>query len=321
MVEITTKRLLLRDLTLDDADGVFEYASDPEVAKYTSFHPHQQISESTEFLNHVLVQSSQEPISHLAVCLQEAPEQLIGIVGVSKRHYPEVGELSYVLARKHWQQGYMHEAAKALIKTAFKQYGFKRIFATCAVENAASKALMKRLGMQFEGRFRSSSYRKQRTWDIEQYAILSSDFATETPFNPGEFEYTSDPKSEDTRILSQGISQDAFEKKGLEPTESFGFFLRDEDGQVIAGCNGCYFFGCLYTDMIWVAPHMREQGISRRLLEKVEELAVNKNCTMCTLITMDFQALGLYQKLGYVVDLQRDGFAKNSTAYFLIKKL
>ena len=34
---------------------------------------------------------------------------------------------------------------------------------------------------------------------------------------------------------------------------------------------------------------------------------------------MDWEALGFYQKLGYKVEFQRDGYEHHSTLFFLIK--
>ncbi len=51
---LETDRLLLRKLEADDVDDVFAYASDPEVAKYTSWPAHATIEDSAEFLAYVL---------------------------------------------------------------------------------------------------------------------------------------------------------------------------------------------------------------------------------------------------------------------------
>ncbi|MBX6342671.1 MAG: GNAT family N-acetyltransferase, partial [Thermomicrobiaceae bacterium] len=51
---LETERLALRPLRLADAGDVFAYASDPEVARYTSWEPHRSIEESRAFLRQVL---------------------------------------------------------------------------------------------------------------------------------------------------------------------------------------------------------------------------------------------------------------------------
>ena len=51
---LTTKRLRLRRLTLDDAADIFEYARDPEVSRYTMWHPHSSREDSLAFLAKVV---------------------------------------------------------------------------------------------------------------------------------------------------------------------------------------------------------------------------------------------------------------------------
>ncbi len=56
------------------------------------------------------------------------------------------------------------------------------------------------------------------------------------------------------------------------------------------------------------------------MIEKSECLGKQKQCRFSTIKTMDWEALGFYQKLGYQVEFQRDGYEHYSTLYFLIKE-
>ena len=46
ILTLKTDRLLLRKLSIADAADIFEYASDSEVTKYTSWATHQAIADS-----------------------------------------------------------------------------------------------------------------------------------------------------------------------------------------------------------------------------------------------------------------------------------
>jgi [ribosomal protein S5]-alanine N-acetyltransferase len=63
-------------------------------------------------------------------------------------------ELGYVLARKYWGRGYMTEAVKRLIATAFEDAAVYRVWAVCDVDNLASARVMEKSGMQREGLLR-----------------------------------------------------------------------------------------------------------------------------------------------------------------------
>ncbi|RMF80046.1 MAG: N-acetyltransferase [Chloroflexi bacterium] len=62
---------------------------------------------------------------------------------------PEMG-LFWVLGESHRGQGYATEAAQKMIDFMFNDFGLKRIVATTEYDNAASIAVMKRLGMTVE---------------------------------------------------------------------------------------------------------------------------------------------------------------------------
>lgn len=51
----------------------------------------------------------------------------------------------------------------------------------------------------------------------------------------------------------------------------FAFFLRDEAGNMIAGCNESVIFGCIYTDQLWVHPDYRKNGLGHQLMDEVHE--------------------------------------------------
>src|SRR5689334_7791374 len=65
------------------------------------------------------------------------------------RNTPEVGLYWAVLPQQR-RRGYATEAARALVEYAFSALGLRRILATTTYDNAASVAVMRRLGMLVE---------------------------------------------------------------------------------------------------------------------------------------------------------------------------
>lgn len=133
--------------------------------------------------------------------------------------------------------------------------------------------------------------------------------------------YESDPKNEDTKILWEGISLHAKQARGHEPGKPFAFFVKDKSNQIKGGCSGYIFYGCLYVDLLWVDNSLRGKCLGSQLMGNTEKLARENECQFVAVNTMDFEALGFYEKLGYVVEFRREGFSKNSSMYFLRKNL
>lgn len=100
----------------------------------------------------------------------------------------------------------MYEACSALLKIAFKERGMKRVFATCTKENIASRSLIKKLGMKYEGCLRANSYRKGRFWDLEYYSILDDEFKSFSKADKSlRIVFETDPNYTDLNILLDGI--------------------------------------------------------------------------------------------------------------------
>ena len=176
MPVLETDRLRLRKLAMRDASDIFEYSRDPLVAKYVLWEAHRSIGESRAYLRYMLRKyRMNEPASWGIEW--KATGRIIGTIGFmwiqSDNAAAEVG---YSLARAHWGQGIMTEALQAVIAYGFNSLRLNRIEAIHEPENPASGAVMRKCGMQFEGRLRQKLCNKGRYADVDLYAILKSDF-------------------------------------------------------------------------------------------------------------------------------------------------
>jgi len=133
-----------------------------------------------------------------------------------------------------------------------------------------------------------------------------------------DFKITENPSTKDLDFLTQRINEETADQGSAYP---FAIFIWDENGNIIAGCNGSVIFGSIYTDQLWVRPEHRKKGIGKRLVERVHEYGKKKGCAIATVATMSFQVPEFYQKLGYKIDFSRRGYNKRSSCIFLSKIL
>lgn len=141
----------------------------------------------------------------------------------------------------------------------------------------------------------------------------------EKPVQLQEMELTTSPIATDIDFLTQKINREAPEFGEAHP---FAFFIRDVNGNIIAGCNGSVIFGSVYTDQLWVHPDHRKNGLGYQLMEAVHDYGHKSGCTMATVATMSFQgAKTFYEKLGYASDFERPGYTQNSSCHFMRKEL
>lgn len=133
--------------------------------------------------------------------------------------------------------------------------------------------------------------------------------------------YEPNPSPDQIQVLYDGLARVAKLKKNQPPIETFGFFVKNNHQKILAGCNGAMYYGCLYIDSLWVDESMRGKNIGTQLLQAAENLGIEKGSLFSTVNTMDWEALGFYQKLGYQFEYQRTGYLNQSTLYFLKKSL
>ena len=86
---LETDRLLLRPFTLDDAEGLYAYASHPEVGPPAGWRPHRSVEESRQVIENIFV-----PSDALAV-LRKSDGRLIGSAGFVDRHRNAFADLGY----------------------------------------------------------------------------------------------------------------------------------------------------------------------------------------------------------------------------------
>ena len=133
--------------------------------------------------------------------------------------------------------------------------------------------------------------------------------------------FESDPKNEAIQVLYDGLKQHMIANRDLKPISFFGYFIKDDDGKVVVGCNGCFLYGCLVVDTLWVAESLRGQGYGTKLMKMAERLGLENECRFATVNTMGWEALDFYKKLGFNIEFERKGFDKGSIFYFLRKEL
>lgn len=92
-------------------------------------------------------------------------------------------------------------------------------------------------------------------------------------------------------------------------------FAFDDDGGVIGGLFGSTRFSWLKIDVMATRADLRRSGIGKALVKEAERLAAVRGCKYVYVDTMDFQAPGFYEKLGYegvgrIEDWDSHGHAK-----------
>lgn len=174
---LETVRLRLRPIHREDAEDIFEYASDPFVTQYLPWHTHQSIHDTHAFLDLLLDQQEWPNIPPWGI-EHKADGKLIGSCGYHHWSLEHArAELGYVLSRRYWNQGFMTEAVDAVVAYGFEAMLLNRIEALCRVPNLASARVMEKAGMTFEGILRQYMLAKGDYHDYKIFGLLRGEYS------------------------------------------------------------------------------------------------------------------------------------------------
>lgn len=176
---LTTERLVLRPLTIEDTDSVHAYMSDPEVCRYTFSGPYAP-EETAAFVRKICDQADGH--EEFAVIERETGE-IIGHIRCEP-YGKGRAEVGWFLRRDRWRRGYGTESARAIIAYAASLPGVIEIVARCDQRNAASVAIVKGLGMTLVGVIKDDE-RNGTVRDSLLFAIPAETTAPNPVTSPG----------------------------------------------------------------------------------------------------------------------------------------
>lgn len=167
MTIIETKRLILRELSMDDKLDLKKVLSDPISMKY---YPHPFTEQEVEsWISWNLNNYKKHKHGLWAVVLKEE-NILIGDCGITIQNIegeclPEIG---FHIISNYCNKGYATEAAFACKQYGFEQLNYSKIYSYTLLENKASQKVAQKIGMQF-----LKSYEDQQGTHVVQIASKS----------------------------------------------------------------------------------------------------------------------------------------------------
>lgn len=177
---LRTARLVLRTMTSDDVDDVHAYQSRADVCRYLMFEPRtrDEVADKLDKYARALTLSGDGDFWQLAVERACERGHVIGNAYFKLESVANAsGEIGWTLHPDFEGQGYMTEAASAVLEIAFAQIGLHRVMADLDARNIASAALCERLGMREEAHFVEDLWFKGGWADTAIYAILDREWA------------------------------------------------------------------------------------------------------------------------------------------------
>ncbi|MFF5219228.1 GNAT family N-acetyltransferase [Micromonospora sp. NPDC000442] len=175
-ITIPGRVITLRELRPDDAADALAIIGDDRVTQWLSFDSRDHAA-AVAMVEGAVTRAQLTPRNEYYLAVADTEDRMIGFARLGLTGH-QAAKLGYAIGADHWGRGYATDAARMLVGFGFQELGLHRITAAIGPDNAASIAVVKRLGMQYEGRLRDHVYTNGAWRDSQLYSILATEWNT-----------------------------------------------------------------------------------------------------------------------------------------------
>lgn len=174
--KLETERLVLREITMDDAEAIFSCFSNENVTQYYGQETLKNIKQAEEFVE-FFSNSFKEKRGVRWGVERKGTQGLIGTIGFnawSPKH--KRAEIGYEIHPEQWKKGFAYEAIVKVIQYGLDELQLNRIGAVVFLDNEASNKLLTKVGFQKEGILKDYMYQNGEAHNTYIYSILKSSY-------------------------------------------------------------------------------------------------------------------------------------------------
>jgi RimJ/RimL family protein N-acetyltransferase len=156
MQVLETDRLIIRRLTLEDAEFIFELVNDPSWLRFIGDRGVRSLEDARNYILKGPVEMYGRLGFGLYLVALKDEGVPIGTCGLIKRDSLKDVDIGFAFLPNFRGRGYAYEAASAVLAYGKNTLGLERIVAIVSPSNDRSIKLLEKLGFQFEQRVQLS---------------------------------------------------------------------------------------------------------------------------------------------------------------------
>lgn len=177
--DIQTDRLILRRFEYTDIDSMMRnWVSDEEIQWGYGEPVYSTPDEVNRLLNKYISSYANEDYYRWAI-IEKVSNECIGQIAFyhvdSKNH---LGEIEYCIGSSYQGKGYATEATKAVIAYGFNQINFHRVQICCRDVNEASRKVIEKCGLTYEGTLRDYFYRRDHYEGRMFFSVMKDEYTS-----------------------------------------------------------------------------------------------------------------------------------------------
>lgn len=171
---LTTSRLLLREIRLQDAEQIFEMRANGRVNQFIARTEMQEAQEAEKLVERVRNAFEQQQGIGWAGILRDS-NSIIGTCGFNSIDvYNLRAEIGGELSVNYWGKNIALEAVDAIVQFGFETLGLHSIEAKVSPDNRGAIYLLEQIGFVKEAHFKDRIYFEKSFSDLAVYSILRS---------------------------------------------------------------------------------------------------------------------------------------------------
>jgi RimJ/RimL family protein N-acetyltransferase len=150
VVVISTDRLVLRRLTVDDSPFILRLLNEQSFLEHIGDRGVRSLADAKEYILTGPMASYELHGFGLFLVEVKPGHAPIGICGLLKRETLDDVDLGFAFVPESWAKGYAFESASAMLQYAHDTHHLKRLVAITSQDNVASINLLVKLGFYFD---------------------------------------------------------------------------------------------------------------------------------------------------------------------------
>ena len=147
---LETDRLVLRRLTMDDAELILDLLNQPSFLRYIGDKGVRTLDDARNYILTGPMDSYERFGFGLYLAVLKEDGVPIGICGLLKRESLADVDIGFAFLPRFWSKGYAFEAASAVVAYGRSTLGLDRIVAITAPDNEGSIRVLEKVGLRFE---------------------------------------------------------------------------------------------------------------------------------------------------------------------------
>jgi RimJ/RimL family protein N-acetyltransferase len=153
-----TDRLIIKEKVIEDSEFILQHYNEPLFIKNIADKKIYTLEDAKKFLINGPIKSYQENGFGMFIISLKGSNIPIGTCGLMKRDNTDDIDLGYALMSDYHKQGYVLEAAKAVLEYAKNEIKLSHILGYTALDNTDSMNVLKKLGFSGLGESKLAGY-------------------------------------------------------------------------------------------------------------------------------------------------------------------